>query len=93
MNEDKVKKNPEWTQKVMNAIVKAQIYSQNNKEEVAHMLSKDGKKYFAMKAPVVKRAMTLTTPRAMRNRKLLLTVTGEVGELIFNHGHSHQQLN
>jgi NitT/TauT family transport system substrate-binding protein len=73
MNEEKVKKNPVWSQKVMNAIVKAQIYAQNNKEEVAHMLSKDGKKYLPMKAPIVKRAMTLydTTsyekPNAIQN--------------------------
>lgn len=59
MNEDKVKSNPEWTQKVMNAIVKAQVYAQQNKAEVARMLSKDGKAYLPMKAKVVERAMTL----------------------------------
>ena len=59
MNEDKVKANPEWTQKVMNAIVKAQIYSQQNKKEVAYLLSKDGEGYLPMKANVVERAMTL----------------------------------
>ena len=59
MNEDKVKANPVWTQKVMNAIVKAQVYAQQNKAEVAKMLSKDGKGYLPMKAKVVERAMTL----------------------------------
>lgn len=58
MNENQVSANPEWTQKVMNAIVKSQIYAQQNKLEVAHMLSKDGKGYLPMKAAVVERAMT-----------------------------------
>ncbi len=59
MNEDQVNAKPEWTQKVMNAIVKAQIYAQQNKKEVAHLLSKDGERYLPMKANVVERAMTL----------------------------------
>jgi len=73
MNEEKVKANPVWTQKVMNAIVKAQVYAQQNKKEVAHMLSKDGKGYLPMKANVVERAMTLydessyKTPDAIKN--------------------------
>ncbi|MBI1425013.1 MAG: ABC transporter substrate-binding protein [Gammaproteobacteria bacterium] len=58
MNEDVVKAKPTWTQKVMNAIVRAEVYAQQNKEEVAHMLSKDGKKYLPMPAKVVTRAMT-----------------------------------
>ena len=52
MNELQVTKNPEWSQKVMNAIVKAQVYSQENKQEVARLLSKDGEKYLPMKAKV-----------------------------------------
>lgn len=59
MNENQVNKNPVWTQKVMNAIVRAQGYAQQNKKEVAHMLSRDGKKYLPMKAKIVERAMTL----------------------------------
>jgi len=59
MNEEQVNAKPEWTQKVMNAIVKAQIYAQQNKKEVAHLLSKDGERYLPMKANVVERAMTL----------------------------------
>ncbi|MAE92935.1 MAG: ABC transporter substrate-binding protein [Pelagibaca sp.] len=59
MNEQQVNANPEWTQKVMNAIVKAQIYAQQNKKEVARMMSRDGERYLPMKANVVERAMTL----------------------------------
>lgn len=58
MNEERVKAKPEWTQKVMNAVVRAEIYAQQNKEEVAELLSKDGKRYLPMPAKVVKRAMT-----------------------------------
>ncbi|MFW5823664.1 MAG: ABC transporter substrate-binding protein [Marinobacter sp.] len=73
MNEKQVNANPEWSQKVMNAIVRAQIYSQQNKAEVARMLSKDGKGYLPMKAEIVERAMTLydedsyATPDAIQN--------------------------
>ncbi|MEM0911468.1 MAG: ABC transporter substrate-binding protein [Pseudomonadota bacterium] len=73
MNENTVNNNPVWTQKVMNAIVKAQDYAQQNKQEVAHMLSRDGKKYLPMKANVVERAMTFydlesyKLPEAIKN--------------------------
>lgn len=58
MNENQVTANPTWTQKVMNAIVKAQAYAQQNKAEVAHLLSKDGEGYLPMKSEIVERAMT-----------------------------------
>jgi NitT/TauT family transport system substrate-binding protein len=59
MNEQTTSAKPEWTQKVMNAIVKSQIYAQQNKMEVAQLMSKDGLGYLPMKAKVVERAMTL----------------------------------
>lgn len=58
MNENTVNKNPEWTQKVMNAIVRAEIYAQENKAEVARMMSRDGKGYLPMPGKAVVRAMT-----------------------------------
>ena len=58
MNENTVAEKPEWTQKVMNAIVRAEVYAQENKEEVARMMSKDGKRYLPMPADAVVRAMT-----------------------------------
>ncbi|MEC9411973.1 MAG: ABC transporter substrate-binding protein [Pseudomonadota bacterium] len=73
MNENQVNANPEWTQKVMNAIVKAQVYAQQNKKEVAHLLSRDGEQYLPMKAKVIERAMTLydddtySTPDAIQH--------------------------
>ncbi len=59
MHEGDAEQRPEWTQKVINGIVKAQIYTSANKEEVAELLSRDGKGYLPMPANVVKRAMTL----------------------------------
>ncbi|MFK8110762.1 MAG: ABC transporter substrate-binding protein [Rubripirellula sp.] len=64
MHESDTVQKPEWTQKVINAIVKAQIYTSKNKAEVAEMLSRDGKGYLPMPAAVVKRAMTLYTDEA-----------------------------
>ena len=64
MHESDTVHKPEWTQKVMNAIVKAQVYTSKNKAEVAELLSRDGKGYLPMPAPVVKRAMTLYTDEA-----------------------------
>ncbi|MEQ6917729.1 ABC transporter substrate-binding protein [Halomonas aquatica] len=73
MNEEQVNANPTWTQKVMNAIVKAQDYAQQNKQEVAQMLSRDGAGYLPMPSPVVERSMThyddesYATPDAIQN--------------------------
>jgi NitT/TauT family transport system substrate-binding protein len=74
MNEKTVEAKPEWTQKVMNAIVRAEIYAQENKEEVALMMSKEGKRYLPMPGKAVVRAMTYyneadyTSPHAIRNK-------------------------
>ena len=59
MHEQATTEKKEWTQKVMNAVVRAQIYASQNKAEVARLLSKDGEKYLPMPAKVVERAMTL----------------------------------
>jgi NitT/TauT family transport system substrate-binding protein len=49
---------PEWTQKVVDAVVKAQIYASKNKAEVARLISKDDRAYLPMPAAVVVKAMT-----------------------------------
>lgn len=59
MNEDTIAARPQWTQKVMNALVRASVYASQNKAEVAQMLSRDGMGYLPAPAPVVTRAMTL----------------------------------
>lgn len=59
MHEQATTEKQEWTQKVMNAVVKAQIYASQNKAEAARLMSKDGEGYLPMPAPIVERAMTL----------------------------------
>jgi NitT/TauT family transport system substrate-binding protein len=58
MNEAVTKQKPAWTQKAMNAIVRAEIYASQHKDEVAQMLSRDGEGYLPVPAAVVRRAMT-----------------------------------
>lgn len=53
-----IEKKPEWAQKVVNAIVRAEIYASQNKEEVAQLLSRDGAGYLPAPAKVVTRAVT-----------------------------------
>mgnify|MGYP003313242230 FL=1 len=73
LHEEQTIKKPIWTQKVMNAVVRANVYASKNKAEVAELLSKDGKGYLPMPAAVVKRAMThygtedYTVTKANRN--------------------------
>ncbi|MDQ0315760.1 ABC transporter substrate-binding protein [Amorphus orientalis] len=59
MHEQVTTEKQEWTQKVMNAVVRAQIYASQNKKEAARLMSKDGEGYLPMPAAVVERAMTL----------------------------------
>jgi NitT/TauT family transport system substrate-binding protein len=54
-----IESKPEWTQKALNAIVRAEIYASQHKAEVAELLSRDGAGYLPAPAPVIKRAMTL----------------------------------
>ncbi|PHP65950.1 ABC transporter substrate-binding protein [Zhengella mangrovi] len=61
MHEQATTEKKEWTQKVMNAVVRAQVYASQNKAEVARLMSKDGEGYLPMPAAVVERAMTLYT--------------------------------
>jgi NitT/TauT family transport system substrate-binding protein len=58
MHEDDVAARPQWARKVLTAIVKAQRWAHENPGEAAQVLSKDGKGYIALGAPVVRRAMT-----------------------------------
>ncbi|MEX0430353.1 ABC transporter substrate-binding protein [Spiribacter insolitus] len=58
MHEHQVSANPQWTQRVINAVVRGAQYAQNHKAEVAEMLSRDGEGYLPMPAEVVRRAMT-----------------------------------
>lgn len=58
VHEEDITKRKEWTQRVVNALVKAQLWSRNNRLEVAKILSKDGGKYTPHPLPVLERALT-----------------------------------
>lgn len=57
MHEDDVAQRPVWTQKILNAIVRAEDYATRNRTEVAHFLSADGQGYLPVPNAVVARAM------------------------------------
>ncbi len=58
MNEELTKQKPEWTQKVINAVVRGAIYASENKKDIAKLLSKDGDGYLPVPGDIVERAMT-----------------------------------
>lgn len=58
MHESDMTERAAWSQKVIDAIVKASIYASRNKGEVARLLSRDGEGYLPVPHAVVKRAMT-----------------------------------
>jgi NitT/TauT family transport system substrate-binding protein len=56
-----------WAQGVHNAIVTAQIHLAENRKEMAHMLSRDGKKYLPFKQDIIERAMLFYDPAYYNN--------------------------
>ena len=65
---------PEWTQKVVDAVVKAHIYSSKNKAEIARLISRDGKGYLPTPSEAVVKAVTDYGPQyektgAIRHRE------------------------
>lgn len=46
MHEQDLQQRPEWTQKVVNAVVKAQAWIQDNRSETAHILSRDNERRY-----------------------------------------------
>ncbi|MBD9579146.1 ABC transporter substrate-binding protein [Pseudomonas sp. PDM23] len=53
MHEHDLNNRPEWSQKVVNAIVKAQLWTRDNRAEAARLLSKDGENRYTPHAPEV----------------------------------------
>ncbi|GLU36682.1 ABC transporter substrate-binding protein [Pseudomonas sp. NBRC 100443] len=53
MHEHDLNGRPEWSQKVVNAIVKAQLWTRDNRAEAAKLLSKDGANRYTPHAPEV----------------------------------------
>ncbi|AZC50920.1 ABC transporter substrate-binding protein [Pseudomonas chlororaphis] len=53
MHEQDLNNRPEWSQKVVNAIVKAQLWTRDNRAEAARLLSRDGANRYTPHAPQV----------------------------------------
>jgi NitT/TauT family transport system substrate-binding protein len=69
MQERDLESRPEWSQKVVNAIVKAQLWTRSNREAAAHLLSRDGANRYMPHTPAVL-AKVLAPPAADRTRYL-----------------------
>jgi NitT/TauT family transport system substrate-binding protein len=83
MNEEVTKNKPEWTQKVMNALVRAEIYAAANKKDVAKLLSKDGEGYLPLPAQVVERAMTFYDDKAYGETHAITHPEWKLGRIDF----------
>ncbi len=57
MHQRHTQEQQDWSQRIVNAIVKAQIYASKNKDEVARLLSKQGEGYIPLPYKIIKRAM------------------------------------
>lgn len=55
MHEHDLNNRPEWSQKVVNALVKAQLWTRENREQAAQLLSKDGTNRYTPHTPEVLR--------------------------------------
>jgi len=58
MHEDDLRARREWSQKVVNALTRAERWSRENKEEAAHILSREGEGYLPLPEKVIRRSMT-----------------------------------
>jgi NitT/TauT family transport system substrate-binding protein len=56
--ESNTRERPDWTQKIVDGVVRAHIFASQNKEEVAKLLSRDGKGYLPTPPDAVVKAMT-----------------------------------
>lgn len=53
-----VETRPEWVQKIVTAIAKAQVYARENRDATATLLSKDGQGYLPQPRPAIARALS-----------------------------------
>ena len=57
MKEELMQSHPEWAQKTVNGLVEAQKWILSNREQTAHILSKDGAGYLPFPEAIIQRAM------------------------------------
>ncbi|MBI9088492.1 MAG: ABC transporter substrate-binding protein [Desulfobacterium sp.] len=56
--EELTRRRPAFVQKAVNAVVRAQLWCEQNREQAAHILSRDGEGYLPVEAKVLKRVFT-----------------------------------
>ncbi|THB74416.1 MAG: ABC transporter substrate-binding protein [Desulfobacteraceae bacterium] len=59
--------NADMIQRAINAVVKAQLWCNNNPHEAAHLLSRDGEGYLPVPYEVVKKVFTVPKPSSLRH--------------------------
>lgn len=57
MKEDDLQRRPDWSQKVVDAIVKAQLWMRENRQEAARILSSEGEAYLPQAPEAIRRAL------------------------------------
>jgi NitT/TauT family transport system substrate-binding protein len=57
MHEEDTVKRPNWSQAVVNAVAKAQLFARENRKETAQLLAKEGGDYLPQPLPVIERAL------------------------------------
>jgi NitT/TauT family transport system substrate-binding protein len=57
MDERDTKAYPQWAQKVVNAMVRAQIFAQNNKAQIPQILSQEGRNYLPVSTALLDKAI------------------------------------
>ncbi|MBF0435373.1 MAG: ABC transporter substrate-binding protein [Magnetococcales bacterium] len=63
MHESATRQKPQWTQKIMNAVVKGALHASDHREETARLLAKEGKGYLPVSADTVQRAISHYNPK------------------------------
>lgn len=58
MHQDTIDQRPEWAQKVVTALARAQLYTRENRAATAELLSKEGKGYLPQPKPSILRALS-----------------------------------
>ena len=57
MHEDDTRQRPEWAQKIVTSVAKAQVFIRENRKEAARILAKGGGDYLPQPLPVIEQAL------------------------------------
>ncbi|MCS6854378.1 MAG: ABC transporter substrate-binding protein [Elioraea sp.] len=83
VRENRLTDDPDWTDRVVTAVVRGAIYASQNKREVARLLSRDGEGYLPVPADVVERAMLAYDDPAYRSSGAIKHADWQAGRIDF----------